>query len=432
MHKAISDPSRNTNRRVNVLTLIILISSSFLSAVAQAADPVGVLKFTRGDVTIESTSGEKRKAVKDDNLMQFELVVTGTGGIAVIQLNDNSRMTLRPYSKFRVDLLNTDDDSNDSNNQQSAVLNLLRGGLRLVTGFIGRENPSEYRLITTVATIGIRGTEFNTRICISDCAAEERQLAGNDAAEKINEGLYVNVDKGQVFLKSGAVGEPLDLKQGESGYVADLKSLPVKLSLVPAFQALDKIPSPSQLDFSNIRISDDAVQTIEPEAEVAEDTTASTGDEQATGLDISGTYEADVTYGSDLPRGFHSDFFGANPDIEFTLTQKGDKIKGEFSGDRDGTIKGKIDDKKVTFEFLLEANRGELKEGAGTWIVQDNGSLKGDFNIRDRDRGIVRGRWVLTKVESSGGAAFALDVLFMFIIFKLMVHLARLKRRVKC
>ena len=81
--------------------------------------------------------------------------------------------------------------------------------------------------------------------------------------------MYVNVDEGRIFLDNDAAGEPLDLVQGESGYIADLTSLPVKLSLIPAFQALDKIPSPSQLDFDNIQISDDAVQAIEPEAEVA-------------------------------------------------------------------------------------------------------------------------------------------------------------------
>lgn len=74
-------------------------------------------------------------------------------------------------------------------------------------------------------------------------------------------------------------------------------------------------------------------------------------------------------------------FFGSKPDIEFTLTQEGDKIKGEFEGDRDGTIKGKIDDETVTFEFVLEAKGGEYKDGAGTWIVQDDGNLEGDFKI---------------------------------------------------
>jgi hypothetical protein len=412
MCEAITEPSRNTNFRVNLPTLIILFSNLILSTSAQAADPVGVLKFARGEINIVSVSGEARKAVKDDNLMQDERVITGAASIAVIRLNDDSRMTLRPFSEFRVNLLNTDDGSS----QQSAVLNLLRGGLRLITGLIGKVNPAAYRLNTPVATIGIRGTEFNTRLCGSDCAAEEEQLAGSDAAEKITEGLYVNVTEGSVFLENDAAGEPLDINQGESGYVADLNSLPVKLSLVPTFQSLDKIPSPGQLDFDNIQIPDGALQALgsaaniavipaipaieeESAAEVAVVAAAPASKEETAGLDISGTYEIKVKYGKDLAHSDRKWFFGSKPDIEFTLTQKGDKIEGEFSGDRDGTIKGRIDDEEVTFELVLEARGGEYKDGDGTWIVQQDGSLKGDFNIRDQKRGVVRGTWVLTKID---------------------------------
>lgn len=116
-------------------------------------------------------------------------------------------------------------------------------------------------------------------------------------------------------------------------------------------------------------------------------------------LNIAGSYEAEISYSQELARSDRKWFFGSGPDIEFTLTQKGDKIKGEFEGDRDGQIKGKIDDEEVTFEFVLEARGGEVKDGSGTWIVQDDGSLKGDFNIRDQKLGIVRGRWTLTKID---------------------------------
>ncbi len=426
MYKAITEPSCDTNFRVNAPTLIILFSSLFLSTAGQAADPVGGLKFARGDVTIESESGETRKAVKGDNLMRNELIVTGAASIAVIQLNDNSRMTLRPHSEFRVDLLDTDGDSNDSNdssNQPSAVLNLLRGGLRLVTGLIGKLNPAGYRLSTPVATIGIRGTEFNTRICISDCAAEEKQLAGSDAAAKISEGLYVNVDEGQVFLDNGAAGEPLDLLQGESGYVADFSSLPVKLSSVPAFQSLDKIPSPSQLDFGNIQLSGGALQAIESTAStaaasagaaeaavvaaasagaagVAVVAAASAGAAETAELDVSGTYEVEISYTSTMALSDRKWFFGASPEIEFTVTQKGNKIGGEFSGDRDGKIfKGKIDGDEIIFEFYLEARGGEFKDGVGTWTVGEDGTLKGDFEIRDSKRGLAKGFWILTKID---------------------------------
>ena len=425
MNKAITEFSRSKIFRINLPTLIILFSGLFLSTTGQAADPVGVIKFARGDVTIESITGETRKAVAGGNLMQNELVVTGAAGITAIQLSDDSRMVLRPYSEFRVDLLNTDDDSNDSGSQQSAVLNLLRGGLRLVTGLLGKINPPGYKLITPVATIGIRGTEFNTRLCTSDCAAEESQLAGSDAAANIKEGLYVNVDEGRVFLENEAAGGPVDLAQGESGYVADLGSLPTILSLVPAFQSLDKIPSPSQLDFDNIEIPDDALQA-RPDEE--EEETAPASEEEATGLDISGTYKIEVSYPG-LPSAERIWYFGADPDIAFVLTQEGDKIKGEFGGDREGTIEGKIDDKEVTFEFLLDARGGEIKDGTGTWTVQEDGSLEGDFNIKDQRRGLVRGLWTLTPIDSAGAAVFSPDVLFAIIILNLMVYLARLKRR---
>jgi len=362
---------------------------------------VGALKFARGDITIESVTGEKRKAVKGDDLMQNEKITTGAASLAVIQLKDDSRMILRPFTEFRVDKLVTDDDSDDSNGQPSAVLNLLRGGLRLITGLVGKANPAGYRLSTPVATIGIRGTEFNTRLCTAACAAEEKRLAGSEAAAKVKEGLYVKVDEGKIFLRNFSAGEPLNLQRGESGYVSDLNSLPVKLSLVPAFQLLDKIPSPSGLDFNNIEMPDDALPEFESDEEVAAvavgAAAAAASEGETAEYDISGDYELDDIDYQDLPLADRKWFFGANPDLDFTLTQEGNKFKGEFSDDRDGTITGEIDGKEVTFNFVLEAKGGEYKEGAGTWVIQDDESLKGDFLIRDQQRGIVRGLWTLER-----------------------------------
>ena len=399
MHEATSDPACNTNFPARILILVILFSSLLLSTAIQAADSVGVVKFVRGDVSVESASGETRKAENDDSLLQNELIVTGAASLAVIQLNDDSRMTLRPNTEFRVIRLALDEESDD-NSSQAAVLNLLRGGIRLITGIVGKLNPAGYRLSTPVATIGIRGTEFDTRICGSDCAAEESRLKGSDAAAEIDEGMYVSVDDGQVFVENFAAGEPLELTAGESGYVADLYSLPLKLSLVPAFQSLDLIPSPGELDFDDIEIPDNALQANESAAQNAGDVSAASSQAQVAGRDVSGTYEIDdISYGSDLPLADRRWFFGASPDIEFTLTQQGDNMQGEFDGDRDGTIKGKVDGDVVTFEFLFEALGGEYKDGTGSWTVQGDGSLEGDFSIQDGQRGVVRGHWTLEKTD---------------------------------
>lgn len=116
-------------------------------------------------------------------------------------------------------------------------------------------------------------------------------------------------------------------------------------------------------------------------------------------IDVSGTYTAEISYSKQTPMADRRFFFGANPEIELALTQKGDKIRGKISGDRDGDFKGKIDDEEITFEFYLEVRGSEIKDGAGTWIVAEDGTISGDFKIRDSQRGIVRGYWILTKSE---------------------------------
>ena len=58
----------------------------------------------------------------------------------------------------------------------SLVMNLLRGGLRVVTGAISKRGTAA-RLSTPTATVGIRGTDFDARLRADDCRAENRRPA---------------------------------------------------------------------------------------------------------------------------------------------------------------------------------------------------------------------------------------------------------------
>ena len=429
-----------------LLILLAFLSIHVLFSAAQAANAVGSLKFVRGIVTIETDKGVSRNGAKGESLMQNELVTTRASSLAVIELLDGSRLVLRPDSEFRVEQFNKSQTAVDSNPPESALLSLLRGGLRLVTGLIGKTNPTGYRLKTPVATIGIRGTEFNSRICLADCAAEESQVGDAASANGIKQGLYVNVDDGQVFLNNSS-GQSVDLAQGESGYVADANTLPIKLALVPAFLLLDKIPSPSLLDFSNIEIPDFGWETSELNsaeeaaqkpaesdsavlvAAATEKATAVEIQGQVGGIDISGKYEIDVSYGDDLARADRRWFFGTDPDIIFTVDQKGNKISGTFSGDFDGRFEGKIDGDEVEFDLVLEALGGEIKKGIGTWALQPDGKLKGKFELPDKRLGKVIGRWTLTRVsDDDGGGAVGYGFLMLIVLFGLIAHSFRIRR----
>lgn len=88
---------------------------------------------------------------------------------------------------------------------------LVRGGLRAITNTLVRRNLDSYRINTPVATIGIRGTHF---------------------ALLIQQGLYARVYEGAISI--GNEAGTLELAEGQSAYVKDVKTLPGLTTDVPA------------------------------------------------------------------------------------------------------------------------------------------------------------------------------------------------------
>ena len=89
-------------------------------------------------------------------------------------LKDGTKMTLRPETSFAVEKFSHD------GKEEAGFFRLIKGGVRAITGLIGKRNPQGMRVSTTTATIGIRGTSFDARLCEADCAAETRSAARKD------------------------------------------------------------------------------------------------------------------------------------------------------------------------------------------------------------------------------------------------------------
>ena len=60
-----------------------------------------------------------------------------------------------------------------------ATLNLVSGGLRVITGAMAKSNPENYKVKTPVALMGVRGTEFSIMLCGDEICAED-QMSGDD------------------------------------------------------------------------------------------------------------------------------------------------------------------------------------------------------------------------------------------------------------
>ena len=66
----------------------------------------------------------------------------------------------------------------------SSILDLLRGGLRKLTGSIGASALANYQVQTGLATIGIRGTEYVIKLCrLDDCS---QTVSRNDPDAKLH------------------------------------------------------------------------------------------------------------------------------------------------------------------------------------------------------------------------------------------------------
>ncbi len=156
---------------MKIVNSLLLITGILFCSFAYAKQ-VGEIKYARGAVTVQKEDGSGARLVgKGDKLAQGEVIQTGPKSFAILKLADDTRMTLRPGTSFAVENMNAERTS-----KATALLGLFRGGFRAITGYISKKNPRGYRVRTPAVTIGIRGTEFDARLCNKDCANENKKL----------------------------------------------------------------------------------------------------------------------------------------------------------------------------------------------------------------------------------------------------------------
>jgi hypothetical protein len=153
---------------------LLLIGIS-CTALAQRA---GEVEFSRGVGFAQAPGQLPRTLGKGLALQEGDRLTIAEGSAAIIKLNDGTRMTLRPNSEMVVQQYKYQENASDN----SMIMQLLRGGFRAITGLISKGSPNAARVQTTTATIGIRGTDFDARLCGPECGAESAKVP--DAARQ--------------------------------------------------------------------------------------------------------------------------------------------------------------------------------------------------------------------------------------------------------
>jgi len=158
------------------LTMVALVALSQVSVSAYAATAgVGKAIISIGKVTSKNKDGVENKLKRRGKVFEGDTITVGKKSRLQLRFIDNQLVVLKANTVFRIDEYKFK-DKKDQN--KSASLSLLKGGMRSVTGLIGKSARDKYKVKTPVATMGVRGTHYVIQICSGDCGAGVQGIVG--------------------------------------------------------------------------------------------------------------------------------------------------------------------------------------------------------------------------------------------------------------
>ncbi|CAK0744540.1 exported hypothetical protein [Gammaproteobacteria bacterium] len=203
--------------RLAFQTLMLILALG--TSAACLADAAARVEFVSGAASITDRSGTTTTIQKGVAVNSGQTLETTTGSLQ-IRFTDGSRFSLPPKTVFRVDDYSYD---NRQDGSKRGFFSLLKGGLRTITGVIGRLHNENYRVVARAATIGVRGTHYLLRDCENDCVNAQGQLD--------KDGLYAFVTHGAIHVENNAGS--LDVTAGNAAFVADQLTMPQQVDHLP-------------------------------------------------------------------------------------------------------------------------------------------------------------------------------------------------------
>jgi hypothetical protein len=134
---------------------LLALCLSLASLPACAEDNRGRVMLIRGAVTAMDDTGVPRILRADSRVRLGEVVQTGQNGMVQIVFPDRSMLHIKPDTQLKIEKFHFEQKQPESDTME---LRLLKGGMRTLTGLVGKRNQDKVKYRTPIATIGIRGT----------------------------------------------------------------------------------------------------------------------------------------------------------------------------------------------------------------------------------------------------------------------------------
>ncbi len=201
----------------------VLVAASLTLAFAApwALADTGTVTQLSGTLSVRKADGSVRILSQKSQISSGDTINTEQDSYAQIKFSDGGQLTLKPNTAVKIENFKF---SEDKPQEDSFFYRLVKGGLRAVTGIVGKRSKDKYELGTATATIGIRGTTLSADDCVNN---------RKDECARLESAVYVGVADGEVVVRNGQ-GE-LGLTAGQFGMIA-ANQKPLFLSTDPGLQ----------------------------------------------------------------------------------------------------------------------------------------------------------------------------------------------------
>jgi hypothetical protein len=209
---------------MQVALAALLVCLAGLPVVADATT-AGQVTHLSGTLSAKRADGTSKLLSVKSEVSEGDTLGTEAETYARIKFNDGGEVVMRPGTQLKIENYSYDAAKPETDN---VIMNMFKGGLRAVTGLIGKRNREKVSFQTATATIGIRGTHWGALLCQNDCG----NVPTTSGAAPPN-GLHLDVASGAIIVTNAAGS--VQFNAGQFGFVASPTTPPV---MVPPQQGI--------------------------------------------------------------------------------------------------------------------------------------------------------------------------------------------------
>jgi hypothetical protein len=96
-----------------------------------------------------------RVLTRKSDVFEADTIIVSADAYAKIKMVDSAMLALQANTEFA---FNTYEFDGNPETPDAAIMSMIRGSFRTISGTIGDEDADDYRIHTPYASIGIRGT----------------------------------------------------------------------------------------------------------------------------------------------------------------------------------------------------------------------------------------------------------------------------------